>query len=264
MKVQNIIMLVIALACGLAAVFLTRDYINTQIDDYKAVIDDKYKPIEVIVATRGLQRGEVLSKHMLAIRNVPSGFVHKDAIRPGEVESIIGHKLVYSLNGGESLLATHVALSKGDTFSNLIDGGKRAISFPVDVLSSLTGMLSPGDMIDLLVTLDDDGVEKTIPLLTSVVVIATGNTTDEIAGPESAGRKAGFQTITLHVTPADAAKITIARAEGDITVLLRSRSDVDKLQLAAVTKNTLFGRKNRQLKAASTGPRIIRPTRKSK
>lgn len=259
MKVQNIIMLMIALLCGVAAVYLTKDYINTQVDTYRAEIDEKYKPIEVVVANRNLQRGQVLQMGMLALRKVPSGFVHQDAIRPGEVESVVGHKLVFSLNSGESLLSTHVAFSKGDTFSNLIEDGKRALSFPVDVLSSMTGMLAPGDIVDLLVTLQDDDTEKTIPLLTNIAVMATGDSTDELGAPDGSGAGPSYQTITLHVTPDEASKITHARSAGDITVLLRSRSDDEQMRLAAVTKNTLFGRKNKQLAPGPSGPRIIRP-----
>lgn len=260
MKTQNIVMLVIALLAGLAAVYLAQNYIDQEVSQHKNKIDEQYKPIKIVVAKRSLQRGEILNSSLLAIRHVPSAFVHGDAIRPGEVDSILGHRLVYSLNQGESMLSTHVAYSKGDTFSNLIDDGKRAITFPVDVLSSMTGMMAPGDLIDLLVTLKDGDTEKTFPMLTSVLVMATGTEIDEIGVAQVEANK--YQTITLHVTPEEAAMITHANNEGDITVLLRSRSDNKQLAMSAVTKNTLLGRKNKQLKASPTGPRIIRAGKK--
>ena len=260
MKLQNAIMIFIALICGVAAVFLTKDYINSEIEGYKTEIDKKYKPLDIIVANRNLQRGEVMNKGMLAVRSMPSGFVHKDAIRPSEVDSVIGHKLVYSLNGGEALLTTHVAFSKGDTFSNLIEEGKRALTFPVDVISSVSGLVSPGDIIDLLVTLDDNNVEKTISLQKNVTIMATNQVTDELSNPDSKKGSASsrIRTITVHVTPEEASKIVHARTVGKITVTLRSRTDAADLKLATVTKNTLFGRRY----GTRSGPRIIRPRQK--
>lgn len=256
MKIQNILMLVVALLAGIGAVYLAQNYIEQEITGYKTEIDEKYKLTRVVVARRSLQRGQVLDNTVLAVREVPSAFVHSDAIRPNEVDSVFGHRMVYPLNQGESLLSTHIAYSKGDTFSNLVDSGKRAITFPVDVLSSMTGMLAPGDIIDLLVTLKDESTEKTFPMLTNVTVMATGTSIDELGIKQESTNK--FQTITLHVTPEDAAMITHARTEGEVTVLLRSRSDSSPLAMSAVTKDTLLGRKNKQLKAPPRGPRIIR------
>ena len=257
MKAQNIVMLVIALAAGLAAVFLAKSYIDQEIADYKKNIDDQYAPIKVVVANADLQRGQILNSNNLAVRPVPKEFVHEDAIRPNEADSVIGHRLVYSIQQGEALLSNHVAFSKGDTFSNLIDEGKRAITFPVDVLSSQNGMMAPGDMIDMLVTLKDDDTEKTFPMLTNILVIATGTQVEEINNSIDGG-PVNYQSITLHVTPNEAAMITHASSEGEITVMLRSRSDSNRLKMAAITKNTLLGKKNAQLDPTPEGPRIIR------
>jgi len=259
MKIQNLIMLFIALAAGLAAVYLTKNYIESEVSDYKAGIDAQYKPVKIVVAARPLQRGEVLNSDVLLIRPMPATFVHDEAIRPSEVDIALGHRLVHSINKGEALLSTHIAYSKGDTFSNLIADGKRAISFPVDVLSSVTGMMAPGDVIDLLLTINDGDQEKTFPILSNVAIIATGTQVDELGVNRDTERAGGrFQTITLHVTPDEAAKVTHALAEGDITVLLRSRSDSSKLTMGTVTKNTLLGKKKTTAKPKRRGPQIIR------
>jgi len=184
---------------------------------------------------------------MLSARAVPGAYLHTEAIRPAGVDSIIGHKVVFPVKAGETLLASHVAITKGDTFSNLIEEGRRAISFSVDVLASLTGMLSPGDSIDLLMTIEDERIkgEKTVPLLTNIVVMATGTRTQEIDPQSESGANARFQTITLHVTPQEAALITHAQAEGELTVLLRPRSDSNEVEFTTVNKNTLLGRENK-------------------
>ncbi len=83
-------------------------------------------------------------------------------------------------------------------------------------------MLAPGDRIDLLFTTTAANDSVTVPLLFAVPVIATGLRTqsNENSLPERL-QSGPFRTITVAVTPADAAKITLAQEAGRITVALR-------------------------------------------
>ena len=84
-------MLVVALVAGLAAVYLARSYIDNQVAQHKERLDEQYKPVKIVVAKRNLQRGEILNTDLLAVRPVPSAFIHSDAIRPGEVDTVLRH-----------------------------------------------------------------------------------------------------------------------------------------------------------------------------
>ena len=52
--------------------------------------------------------------------------------------------------------------------------GKRAITFPVDEINSISGMLQPGDKIDLIATIRQLNNDVTYPLLQDVQILATG------------------------------------------------------------------------------------------
>lgn len=241
MSKQTIILIIISLVCGSAAVYLSRSYVNDEISSYKQNIDKQYKPVKVVVAKRPISRGELLSVNVLAVRDMPKAFVHSDAIRPGEIDTVLGFKMVYGLGQGESLLSSHVGSTKGASFSNLIEAGKRAITFPVDTLSSISGMITPGDHIDLFATLDNGGIENTLPIITNIIIIATGVVTDEV---ERSGSKSNrnYQNITLHVAPLVAAQIAHARSVGSLMITLRSRGDNTPLDLKPVTTRTLLGK----------------------
>jgi len=150
---------------------------------------------------------------------------------------------------GESLLTNFLASSKSSGFSNLIEKGKRALTFPVDVVSSLSGLLRPGDRIDLMVTLNQ-GKRVTLPLLKDVTILATGGIVDDVGRMSDDG---AYQTITITVSPLNAAKITHARNVGSVTVVLRSGKDSDK-NIAGnelthrITVRDLLGKSKRKTK----------------
>jgi pilus assembly protein CpaB len=81
----------------------------------------------------------------------------------------------------------------------------------------------------------------TIPLLFAVPVIATGLRTqgNQNSLPDKL-QSAPFRTVTVSVSPADAARITLAQDAGRITVALRQPQDQTPTQIARITKNTLL------------------------
>lgn len=240
MHKQNIILIVISLVCGIAAIFLARNYVSTEIDGYKKSIDEQYQPVKVVVAARDLKRGTAISADNLSVREVPRGFIQHGTVVPAEVSEFFGIRLAFGIKAGDMLTGVYLGNVKGATFSSMIEKGKRAITFPVDIVSSISGMMVPGDVIDIFATLDNGEFENTLPIITQVQVIATGTVTDEITGP-GAGPGRNFQNITLHVEPIIAAKIAHARSVGRLMVTLRGRGDDAQLRVPPVSTHTLLG-----------------------
>jgi pilus assembly protein CpaB len=120
--------------------------------------------------------------------------------------------------------------------------GRRAITVPVDEINSISGMLEPGDMIDLYVSLDYQGRKITLPLLQAVEVMATGQRA--IDDPKS-GERREFTTVTLDTTPEQAQSVIVARDTGKITALLRNPQDKKPLPEARGDVAGLLGLKDR-------------------
>lgn len=232
-----------AIVTGITASYFANRYIDTRVAEHKAMLDASYKMMEVVVPKRELRQGELLDTSFLAIRKVPLRFAHSDVIKPATIGEVTGHRVLSPVRPGEPLLKSHVSHSRGNGFASLIEDGKRALTFPVDILSSMSGMLRPSDAIDLLVTLRDGKTEKTMPLLTNVEILATGSRVDELSQQDPRGR---YQTITLSVSAEEAARITHAKEEGTMTVTLRSPEDDAPTYDVPVTKQMLLGKLKRK------------------
>jgi len=251
----TLLLFVGAILAGALAVFFANKYITSQVDAKRAELERQYEKVVVVVPKQDLRPGTRLSTALVASRPVPKAFVHADAIRSENFELINNTTLIFPVNKGEPILSTHISNRSGSSLSKLIDDGKRALTFPVDIEASMTGMLKPNDRIDLIMTISDGSAKKTMPLLSNVDVLATGERVDELSQVSDVGR---FQTITLLVASEEAAKIIHAQDVSDLSVLLRSPTDKANAFNKAVTKDTLLGKVKRKAVRRSRGIEVIK------
>lgn len=230
-----------ALAAGGGAAYFAKGYINREMRAEREQLHSQYQLVNVVVAKADLAPGAVLSNQTVALREVPKTFLHTDAVRSEHWADIGGRVLSRAVRGGETILTSHLAQGAGAGFSAQISEGMRALTFPVDEEASIAGMLAPGDHIDLLFTTAAANDSVTVPLLFAVPVIATGLRTqsNENALPERL-QSGPFRTITVAVTPVDAAKITLAQEAGRISVALRQSNDQTLTHIARITKSSLL------------------------
>lgn len=230
-----------ALAAGGGAAYFVKGYISGEVQAEREQLQKQYRLVNVVVAKADLRPGSVLSSQTVAVREVPNTFLHADAVRSEHWTEIAGRVLSRSVHSGETILNSHLAQGAGAGFSAQLPDGMRALTFPVDEEASIAGMLAPGDRIDLLFTTAAANDSVTLPLLFSVPVIAAGLRTqaNEHSLPDRL-QSGPFRTITVAVTPADAAKITLAQEAGRITVTLRQPNDQAITHIARVTKTSLL------------------------
>ncbi|HEY8538742.1 MAG TPA: Flp pilus assembly protein CpaB [Steroidobacteraceae bacterium] len=237
----TLLMVTGALGAGAAAAYFANDYIDRTVEQRRAEIDARYTPAKVVVANTDLSPGTFLSGRTAAIREVPRAFLHSDAVLAEDWDRIAGRVLVHPLRSGEPILTAHLAQDITAGFSSQLPQGMRALTFPVDEESSIAGMLAPGDRIDLFFTTSSNNESVTVPLLTNVPVIATGVRT--LTNVNHFGERRdgySFNTITVAVTPEDAAKIAHAQDAGKLTTMLRQPRDEAPIQVARITKSTLL------------------------
>jgi pilus assembly protein CpaB len=243
--IVTVLMVTGALGAGSAAAYFANDYIDRTVERRRAEIDSQYAPAKVVVASRDLRPGAFLSGETVAVRDVPRAFLHSDAVLADNWSTIAGRVLSHPVRSGEPVLLSHLAQDAGAGFSSQLPEGKRALTFPVDDESSISGMLAPGDRIDILFTTTNNNDSVTLPLLTNVPVIATGiRTLTNAAQLEGRRDASSYSTVTVSVSPEDAAKIAHAQDVGKITITLRQPQDDAPIQVARVTKQTLLNGNN--------------------
>ncbi len=212
--------LAIALSMGVLAALAARSYLSTQMEAIQ--IRAKGQQINLIVAKRDLKKGEKVSNDNVAVRPVPADYAHSIAINPNDFERLNGRVMAYPVKSGELILWGLLESKKAPSFSTNVAAGYRAITVPVDEINSISGMLEPGDKIDLMVSMDRKGKKITFSLLQNVQVMATGQRS--IDDPKN-GERRQYSTVTLNTTPEQAHNIIVARDVGKITALLRNPQD---------------------------------------
>lgn len=251
---KNWIVLVAALGVGGLAAFGARNYLSTQMAEIEAREKNK-ATVQMVVAKADLGKGSALSADNVAVRPVPKEWAHSGAITPEQFGRAEGSVLAHPANAGEPLIWSQLEGQRTPTFSARLSQGRRAVTVPVDEISSVSGMVEPGDLIDVVVSLKKDSKNFTFTLLQSVTVLATGTK----ASPEEkdpAGRGRTFTTITLDTTPEDAKRIIAAREVGRITALLRAPNDASSVSRDRSDALALLGLASGFSSAGSTVPVI--------
>jgi pilus assembly protein CpaB len=222
-------MLMLAVAAGLCAAWAARQYLQDRVHLIEARA--KVPMVQRIVAARDLPAGTRLEPGHLVIRSFPAALVSSDSVPPERYTELSGTVLRAPLRSGDPVLPVHAAAHETGAFSSYLASGRRAITMPVDAINSVSGLLQPGDLIDLYVSFEYQRRRITAPLLQGVLVLATGANTQYIQEP-GAARSAPYATVTLDAAPEDAVKLVAARQSGVITAVLRPPHDGDSTQKA--------------------------------
>jgi pilus assembly protein CpaB len=105
--------------------------------------------------------------------------------------------------------------------------GMRAISVDLRGADAVTGFLTPGNYVDVLVTIEDAaGMEHTEALLQSVFVLGVNSRAENETDEEVARRGKQKPAVTFMVTPEQAEQIAYASELGDLSLALRNVQDV--------------------------------------
>jgi pilus assembly protein CpaB len=191
----------------------------------------KVEMVKLVVANDDLPRGAHLSADTVSVRSVPREWAHADALSPDQIDQFDHAALDTPARRGEQILWAQLQPLHPRAFSNRISLGRRAITVPVDDVSSVSGMVAPGDRIDLLATVKRDGRATLIPLLQRATVLATGKLVGERASTargelrDDGGEQRTYTTLTIDASPKDATRILAAREIGQLTAVLRSPAD---------------------------------------
>ena len=254
MNRKNLTLILIALGLGAAAALLSMLYLKAREAQLRAELTPKVEEIQVVVASRDLLKGDRLDASTLAVRSLPADMVDTGAVRPDEFEKIKGLVLTHNLASGRPLLHSFVDREFPLDFSDTIPQRRRAMTIQVDEINAVSGFIRPGNRIDLFVTLppgalgpDDEGEQEVLPLLENIEVLATGKLPardyEERVRLMRMGYKVpdngNFATLTLNVTPREAAILATAQDKGSLLAVLRNRKDDSGAGFVSVTPDDL-------------------------
>ena len=177
-------------------------------------------PVEVVVASVPIPAGEEFMPGNLSKKIVPASGTGKRNVPAEDFELLLGSRAKSRIDPGEPVLWTDVEEPfEADSFSNTVPKGRRALTVTVDMTSSFSGLLQPGDRVDLLAKGPENGTGAWVR---DIPVIAVDRHLNRLARPTDA---AETSTVTLMVTPDEGVSIASASAGGKLFWFLRNPDD---------------------------------------
>ena len=153
-----------------------------------------------------------------------------DKIMPSaSKEAYVGGVAREDIMANEPIIdAKIVRADEGGFMAVMLQPGMRALAVPVSVDNTAGGFILPGDHVDILVTHQTQrtgGAGGTIdsvqPVLRNIRVLAI----DQAVTTDKDKQSVIGATATLEVSPADGQAVTLAKASGTLSLMLRSYAD---------------------------------------
>lgn len=245
--------LLIGLGGALVIAFLATSYVYRELQRAQTAGAAKAsKQIQVIATAVPLKLGQVLSSDDLTMLDWPEGKQPEGALL--RKEDAVGRALIVPLVRGEVVLDQELAKrEEGGGLPVAIPHGMRAVSVGVDDIVAVAGFVTPGTIVDVLVTGSGPNGFLTRTILEHVRVLAVGQQVQTETGkPQTA------PVVTLLVTPEDAEKLTLAAADGRIHLSLRNLIDTTDANPPPVYGSTIF---TGSAPAVAVAPRVVAPKR---
>lgn len=181
--------------------------------------------VTVLVAARDLKQGDVIRQEDIDENAFQASGVAHDIVQSDDIESVIGMRLRTDLHQGAWVVRSALAEPTTPRLAERLSPSLRAITLSVDSVNAMSGLLKPGDHVDLFVSFDHEGRRVTARLLGSVEIIATDQYTKDFKPPTDK-RERDYSTITVAVSPADSILLVTARQTGIISAALSAHDAI--------------------------------------
>jgi pilus assembly protein CpaB len=230
---------------------------------YRAVQRIPAREVEVatahaVVAARPLPMGTLLTKDDVKVVGWPARTLVAGGFT--SVDQVTNRGVTIALEENEPLTDGKLApVGSGGGLPPSIPKGMRAISVKVNEVIGVAGFVVPGTNVDVVVTLrtGNEGSMSRV-VVSNVQVLTAGTRSDQQNAKGS--QPITSSVVTLMVTPADAERIALAGAEGQIILMLRNPLDTVPTTTEGVRMASLMGQTTPPpvvKKAAAT--RVIAP-----
>lgn len=193
-------------------------------------------PVDVWAADRNLEVGALLTATDIVAVPIEAAAVRSDHLRRDQtsLSELVGSVVRKQLLAGQPLTWTQLVRSGQDGFlAAALAPNRRAVTITVNQETSHAGLISPGDRVDVIFTMQTDranplsAVSRTV--LENIRVVAVNRRVEPVAGeaqPQDGegGRRDASQTVTLEVLPLEADRLVLATSQGSLSLALRPLS----------------------------------------
>jgi len=236
---KNKIIPLVSVLIGVIAFILTFQYLSGEqkkLQKLKEDISRGTRQVQVVAAARTIPGGTAVAAEDLELVPMPEAFVPEQALTTEEeVRMILGKKTLLEVGGHKPLLWSNIegGSEAGQGLAPTIFHRMRAISLSIGGASAVSGMVQPGDRVDVRGTFTlpsktpGEMETTTLTILQDVTILATGQTlAKEKVFAKRRAAASGYSTVTVQVTPREAELLVFAQQmRGNLTLSLRNPKD---------------------------------------
>lgn len=260
MRPKSLILLVLAVGCGLAASIGISRVMDANANRPGAALETT----PIYVALHNINLGDPIGASMVSLEEWPKDKAPQGSI--ATLEDLEGRRPRTTIVAGTPILEAQL-LAIGETADPVanIPDGFRLSTIAVTAEKSAAGLLSPGDRVDVQLFMaasqrDNVPVATTRIILQNIRVFAVEQAVQRTAEGEES--KPIPKTVTLLVTPEQASKVDLAQNLGELSLIPRNPNDESATQSVEVTIEDILGtrgernsRKGEQNQAAAREPK---------
>lgn len=231
MRAKSLLAFALAIGCGLVAMVGVQQALQKQ----KA--DPDVDKVQVFVAATEIQPGQTIDLQMLEKRKFLKESVPPEAVT--DAKQLEKRALTVKAMPGEIIRVDKLG-AEGKTGASIsIPVGMRTVTIPTTTTQAHSGMMQPGDRVDVMVTYrvqppaGGRDYPETKTIMGNVAVFATDAERDANGGAE--GAKGTMKNVSLLVTPEQAQILTMAQSFGTICLSLKNPGDTQEVEITNLT-----------------------------
>ena len=151
MNRRNAVIAGIAVVLGLFAVYLANAWFSG-VEQREERVAEEQQLVRIAVASQDMEFGAPLTAENVRLANWPAGSVPQGAYRDTDVQRMLsgGNVAIRPITRGEPILLSRI--SERAVLSANLPADMRAVTVPVDAVSGVAGFVTPGDVVDVLLT----------------------------------------------------------------------------------------------------------------
>ena len=220
MSVRNIILILVAVAITAGTGLVARSWLDDQRQEPVVAAPPPVKKTYVLVADKNLPTGTLIKENLLTWQAWPDAKLHRSYLikDENELSEMVGSVVRRAIAAGEPVsIGRLVKPGTRGFLAAVLRPGYRAVSLRINATSSISGLIFPGDRVDVILTHTVDAKRVSETVLTNVRILAIDQQTNDQTQAPKVGKHATFE-----VTPKQAEMFSVLTDMGKLSLSLRS------------------------------------------
>ena len=216
---------------------------------------------EVVAAKSNIKLGTVLNADHLTTIKI-TGTPPKGSILAKDKNSLIGRGVLSDIYEGEPIIDNRLAASgSGGGLAATIPPGMRACAVKVDDVVNVSGFVTPGMRVDVLIAGNPPGQQNSMQgtqsrtLLQNIQVLSAGTDYQK----DAEGKAKAVQVVNLLVTPQQAELLSLASNQVKIQLVLRNPLDTKVADVPGTATSNLFSGEQNKIPGKSRRVKKVVP-----